>query len=139
MRSANFLGPVCVFALIFSAAAFAGTKNAGSFDLGKWRDWDPSSFSLVTTKRNGQARAERSMSRSCRLARLSRPTKAELKPLANPSPYSAVTVKTMPSNHTNRIPRRSNLAVTRTHWYSLEERASGRHEGKERALAARSS
>ncbi len=102
MRSANFLGPVCVFALIFSAAAFAGTKNAGSFDLGQAArlgsiqlqpghykaEWTGTSGTVdVAVMQHGKTVAT---------------TKAELKPLANPSPYSAVTVKTMP-NHTNRI------------------------------------
>lgn len=102
MRTADFLALVCAFALIFSAAAFARTKDAGSFDLaqparlgsiqlqpGHYKaEWNGTNGIVnVAIVQNGKTVAT---------------TKAELKPLAKPAPYSAVTVRAVP-NRGNRV------------------------------------
>jgi hypothetical protein len=99
MRNTGFLALLCAFALIFSAAAFAKAKNEGSFELtqaarvgstqlqpGHYKaEWTGTSGTVeVAIQQHGKTIAT---------------TKAELKELATPSAYSAVTVRNAPDHH----------------------------------------
>ena len=133
MRSANFLGPVCVFALPLLRRGLRRDQECRIFRSGASgaTGIHPASAWSLQSGMDRHER-ERSMSRSCSMARLSRASerrKSEGAPGESFPLQRRHGEKLCPITPTGS--RRSNLAVTRTRWYSLEERASGRHEGKE--------
>jgi len=102
MRTAGFLALLCAFALALSAVAFARAKNEGSFDLNQPASLgsiqlQPGHYKAEWTGTNGTVNVAITHN-----GKTIATTKAELKQLANPSAYSAVTLRTS-RTHNNRI------------------------------------
>jgi len=105
MRTAGLSVSLCIFALALTAAAFAKTKNEGSFDLDQPATMgsvqlQPGHYKAEWTGSNGMVDVA-IVQRGKTIAT----TKAELKQLASPSAYSAVTMGTAPDHraHINEI------------------------------------
>lgn len=93
MRTTGFLTLLCAFTFTLSSGAFAKTKNEGSFDLAQPAivgavQLQPGHYKAEWTGMNGTVDVS-----IVRNGKTVATTKAELKELASPATYSAVTVR----------------------------------------------
>jgi hypothetical protein len=99
MRTTGLFAFLCVFALALSTVAFAKAKNEGSFDLAQAASFGsvqlhPGHYKAEWT--GGHGIVEVSVMQNGKTVAT---TKAELRELASPAGYTAVTLRATPSHH----------------------------------------